>query len=317
MTLFGLYLCLKVMLPDHRFERNSHLTVFYLTAFSFLIISVIPVSNEDSEVIYNFHKKWDHHPMTISGVCTEIFRLGVTLFHLSSITNLFLLTINRKFKDMEKLQSWASFLRDCNIVGTFICLAFLIPLRQDFDWFLSLPIPYIIACIFLFALQPDSRLETVLNIVILILAYLQLTQLFILAVFILNLKVFQFGYRKTKYVKTSAEQSIAWAKQEFQDATSYLNATLECTTEGDAFVTEQALKREIRSYGIISIKEERVEYVGASSAASFILFDASEGDHEQQKKQDFSGMSHMPVIEQSELISTKKMHQTANSERTE
>ena len=37
------------------------------------------------------------------------------------------------------------------------------------------------------------------------------------AVFILNFKVFQFGYRKTKYIKTSASsaESIAWAKQEF------------------------------------------------------------------------------------------------------
>ena len=37
----------------------------------------------------------------------------------------------------------------------------------------------------------------------------------ILAVFILNFKVFQFGYRKTKYVKTSKDASIAWAKSKF------------------------------------------------------------------------------------------------------
>ena len=29
-TLFGLYLCMKIMLPSNRFERNSSLTVFYL-----------------------------------------------------------------------------------------------------------------------------------------------------------------------------------------------------------------------------------------------------------------------------------------------
>ena len=57
---FGLYLCLRVMLPSHRFERNSNLTVFYLAAFSFLIISVIPFTSSDSEVVFNFHKQWDH-----------------------------------------------------------------------------------------------------------------------------------------------------------------------------------------------------------------------------------------------------------------
>ena len=49
-------------------------------------------------------------------------------------------------------------------------------------------------------------------------------------------------------------------------------------------MTERAIKRAIRSYGIISIMEERIEYVGsnghsnntsATTDASFILFDAS------------------------------------------
>ena len=48
------------MLPNHRFERNSNITVFYLAAFSFLIISVIPLSSTDSEVVFHFHKRWDH-----------------------------------------------------------------------------------------------------------------------------------------------------------------------------------------------------------------------------------------------------------------
>ena len=113
--------------------------------------------------------------------------------------------------------------------------------------------------------------------------------------------MFQFGYRKTKYVKTSADRSIAWAKSEFQDATSYLNATLECTTDGDAQVTDLAIKRDIRSYGIISIKEEKVEYVGSNGEASFVLFDASQGTVDTQLKKDNSGMSHLPVIEKSEL----------------
>lgn len=103
-TLFGLYLCMKIMLPSNRFERNSNLTVFYLAAFSFLIISLIPLdSGSDSEVVFKFHKKWDHHPESIVGVCTEIFRLAVILFHLSSITNLFLLNLERKFRTMDQV----------------------------------------------------------------------------------------------------------------------------------------------------------------------------------------------------------------------
>ncbi len=114
--------------------------------------------------------------------------------------------------------------------------------------------------------------------------------------------MFTFGYRKTKYIKTSSDRSIALGKAEFQDATSYLNATLECTTDGDALVTELAIKRDIRSYGIISIKEEKVEYVGSSGDASFILFDASQETMSSPiNKKDSSGMSHLPVIEKSEL----------------
>lgn len=214
-TLFGLYICMKVILPKNRFERNSNLTVFYLAAFSFLLVSIIPVTTNDAEVVYHFHKKWDHHPMTPWGVCTEIFRLAVIMFHLSSITNLFLLGVTRKFRDVDQVTKWSTFGREFNIVGTFVCLAFLIPLRQDFDWYYSLCLPYIIAAIFIIAIRPDSKLEIALNLAILILAYLQFTNLFILAVFILNFKVFQFGYRKTKYVKTSKDASIAWAKSEF------------------------------------------------------------------------------------------------------
>ena len=68
--------------------------------------------------------------------------------------------------------------------------------------------------IFLLSTKPDSKLEIVLNTVILILGYLQFTTLFILSVFILNFKVFQFGFKKTKYIKTtsSSAESIAWAK---------------------------------------------------------------------------------------------------------
>ena len=282
------------MLPKNRFERNSNLTVFYLAAFAFLIVSIIPVNNEDSEVIFSFHKQWNHHPSTIFGVCTEIFRLAVIMFHLSSVSNLFLLTINRKFKDVEQVQRWATFLREFNIVATFVCLAFLIPLRQDFDWYLSLPLPYLTSAIFILAMQPDSKLEIILNFIVFILAYLQFTSLFILSIFILNFKVFQFGYRKTKYVKTSSDHSIAWAKSEFQDATSYLNSTLECTTNSDTQVNEHAIKRDINSYGIISILEERIEYIGSNTDASFVLFDASSQDNNSLDKN--LVRSHLPTI---------------------
>lgn len=79
---------------------------------------------------------------------------------------------------------------------------------------MSLVLPYICSALFLLAMKPDSKLEIVLNLVVLIVAYLQFTTLFILSVFILNFKVFQFGYRKTKFIKTTASsaESIAWAK---------------------------------------------------------------------------------------------------------
>jgi len=70
------------------------------------------------------------------------------------------------------MQQWATFLRELNIVAAFVCLAFLIPLRQDFDWFLSLPFPYIASALCLLATMPDSKLEIILNMLILLLGYL-------------------------------------------------------------------------------------------------------------------------------------------------
>ena len=52
-------------------------------------------------------------------------------------------------------------------------------------------------------MQPDSKLDLVMHAVILIFMYLQLASAFILTVFIVNLKVFYFGYKRTKYVKTN------------------------------------------------------------------------------------------------------------------
>ena len=111
-----------------------------------------------------------------------------------------MLNLNRKFKDVEQVQKWATFFREFNVIASYICLALLIPLRQDFDWIISTPLPYIIAAIFILAVRPDSKLEVVLNLLVFVMGFLQFTTLFILAVFILNFKVFQFGYRKSKYV---------------------------------------------------------------------------------------------------------------------
>jgi len=62
----------------------------------------------------------------------------------------------------------------------------------------------------------------------------------------------------------------------------------------------------------VSIKEERVEYVGANSAQSFVLFDPSnnqgKSDHDLEKPDAMlkSNISHVPVIERSELTMTNK-----------
>lgn len=61
-------------------------------------------------------------------------------------------------------------------------------------------------------------------------------------------------------------------------------------------MSEMNFKREISSYGIISIKEERIEYIGGSNDTSFVLFDASGSSSKVLKNN--SHMSHMPVVEE-------------------
>lgn len=51
----------------------------------------------------------------------------------------------------------------------------------------------------------------------------------------------------------------------------------------------------------MSIKEEKVEYVGANNAESFVLFDASNQgksdlDLEKPSVENNSGVSHLPVV---------------------
>jgi len=160
-----------------------------------------------------------------------------------------------------------------------VALAFLIPLRVDFEWYLQTPFPYLLAAILILGSRPDSKVDLALNVAIFVLMYFQLSAAAIFATFILNFKVFHYGYKKTRYVQSGENKdtrnSIQWAKKEFQDATSYLNSTLECPTEFDNVVADKRLQKEIRSFGILSIKEERIEYVGGSVDTSFILYDAS------------------------------------------
>lgn len=277
--LFGLYLSCKIMFPQNRFERNTHLAIFHLAAFLFILMCVVPHEKSSIDVAgflgqgEHGHK---HQPKSVVEVFAEVFRLALLLVHTSSLGNLFLLTLHRRYKDNEKVQRYAALGRTVNTVLAYTCLAFLIPFRHDFDAYFATPVPYALGALLLLASQPDSKLEILLNILVLVLAYFQITLAFILAVFLLNFKVFHFGFKKTKYIKTSQDPSIAWAKTEFQDATSYLNSTIECTTDNIEQITERQLKRAIRSYGIISIKEEKIEYIGTSSSASFVLFDESQ-----------------------------------------
>lgn len=60
------------------------------------------------------------------------------------------------------------------------------------------------------------------------------------------------------------------------------------TTDGDGIVAEHTLKRDIRSYGIISVKEEKIEYIGTNSDTSFVLFDAS--GHSNDRSEPLNGL---------------------------
>jgi hypothetical protein len=128
---------------------------------------------------------------------------GLMLMYFSSINSVFLLQMAKKFKDNLKVQRWTNIARDVNFFLTFVFLAFLVPLRADFEWFFTQPLLYAIQLIVLMAMQPDSKLDLVMHAVILIFMYLQLASAFILTIFIVNLKVFYFGYKRTKYVRTN------------------------------------------------------------------------------------------------------------------
>ena len=105
------------------------------------------------------------------GVCTEIFMFGLMLIHLSSINSVFLASMAKRFKDNEKVIRWTGIVKDINFFLTFVCLAFLIPLRADFDWLLNQPLLYAIELILILVMQPDSKLDCVMNVVVLIIMY--------------------------------------------------------------------------------------------------------------------------------------------------
>ncbi len=62
-------------------------------------------------------------------------------------------------------------MKDVNFFFTFVCLAFLIPLRADFEWLLNQPVVYVIELVLILAMQPDSKLDLVMNLAILIIMY--------------------------------------------------------------------------------------------------------------------------------------------------
>lgn len=101
MSLFGSYIVYKVMLPQSRFERNSNLVVFYMASFAFLLLSLVP-SGDDQILIGRTARVHHHHAhehQNVVAVCSEVFRFSVTILHLASTTNVFLLAVARKFID--------------------------------------------------------------------------------------------------------------------------------------------------------------------------------------------------------------------------
>jgi len=91
---------------------------------------------------------------------------------------------------------------------TFVFLAFLIPLRQDFAWLLNQVFPYLIYVILVLGMQPDSKIDMLMNLAILTAMYFQCASVFIASVYVLNYKVFHFGYKRVKHVKHERNDSL-------------------------------------------------------------------------------------------------------------
>ena len=99
----------------------------------------------------------------------------------------------------------------------FVCLAFVIPLRIDFKWIFTQPVIYVLNAVFIIFSMPDSLIELLLSIVVLIAMYAQFATVSILMIFILNLKVFKYGFKKdNNNAQTNGNNnSFPWARTEF------------------------------------------------------------------------------------------------------
>ena len=129
-------------------------------------------------------------------VCKEVFVYAINMIHLNSVTSVFLLTVARKYKETRSIQRYTSLFREICTVSMFVCLAFVIPLRVDFKWIFSLPVIYVLNAVFVIFSTPDSLVELLLNIMILAIMYFQATTASIFAIFILNMKVFKYGFKR-------------------------------------------------------------------------------------------------------------------------
>lgn len=150
-------------------------------------------------------------------VCKEVFIYALVIIHLNSVTSVFLLTVARKYKETRSMQKYTNLFRELCTVGMFVCLAFVIPLRIDFKWIFTQPVLYVLNAVFIIFSTPDSLIELLLSIVILIAMYAQLATVSILAIFILNLKVFKYGYKSdnNNVQPNGNNNSFPWARTEF------------------------------------------------------------------------------------------------------
>ena len=187
-ALYGAFICYKILIPDKRFD-NLNLSLFYLTAFSYLLISMLP--NEHPNQTFTHHGQ----QISVVAVCKEVFIYALVIIHINSVTSVFLLTVARKYKETRSMQKYTNLFRELSTVIMFVCLAFVIPLRIDFKWLFTQPILYVLNAVFIIFSTPDCWWELMLNIIILIVMYAQLATVSILAILLLNLKVFKYGIK--------------------------------------------------------------------------------------------------------------------------
>ena len=103
-----------------------NLSLFYLTSFSYLLISMLP----------NERQTFIHHGQQISiiAICKEVFIYALIIIHLNSVTSVFLLSVSRRYKESGNIRRYAIQFREVCTILMFVSLAFVIPLRVDFKW---------------------------------------------------------------------------------------------------------------------------------------------------------------------------------------